>query len=83
MKKIILAFALLLASYTIDAQVKTPAPSPKSSLEQTVGLTKVAIEYSRPSMKGRTIFGDLVRPTVCSKLDFGLGAGVFTCASIV
>lgn len=60
MKKIILAFALMIASYTIEAQVKTPQPSPKSSLEQTVGLTNVAIEYSRPSMKGRTIFGDLV-----------------------
>ena len=44
MKKIILAFALMLASYTIEAQVKTPAPSPKSSLDQTVGLSKVAIE---------------------------------------
>jgi hypothetical protein len=60
MKKIILAFALMLASHTIEAQVKTPQPSPKSSFSQTVGLTNVAVEYSRPSMKGRTIFGDLV-----------------------
>lgn len=40
--------------------VQTPQPSPASKLEQTVGLTDVTIEYSRPSMKGRTIFGDLV-----------------------
>ena len=60
MKKIILLCAVMIASYTIEAQVKTPQPSPKSNLEQTVGLTNVAIEYSRPSMKGRTIFGDLV-----------------------
>ena len=42
------------------AQVKVPAPSPKSTLEQMVGLTKVTVEYSRPGKKGRTIFGDLV-----------------------
>lgn len=60
MNKIILALAIVIASFTIEAQVKTPAPSPKSKLEQVVGLTDVAIEYSRPSAKGRTIFGDLV-----------------------
>lgn len=42
------------------AQVKTPAPSPKAEVEQALGLTEIEIEYSRPSMKGRTIFGDLV-----------------------
>ena len=60
MKKIIVALAVMIVSYTIQAQVKTPQPSPKSSIEQVVGLTDVAIEYSRPSAKGRTIFGDLV-----------------------
>jgi len=60
MKKIILAFVLLASSYGIEAQVKTPQPSPKAIVQQTVGLTDVTIEYSRPSMKGRTIFGDLV-----------------------
>jgi hypothetical protein len=60
MKKIILAFAVVLSSFQIDAQVKTPAPSPKCTVEQKVGLTDVTIEYSRPSMKGRIIFGDLV-----------------------
>jgi len=42
------------------AQVKTPQASPKSVVEQVVGLTDVTIEYSRPSAKGRVIFGDLV-----------------------
>lgn len=60
MKKIIIAAAILLASHTIGAQVKTPQPSPKATVEQVVGLTTVDIEYSRPSMKGRKIFGDLV-----------------------
>ncbi len=60
MRKIIMALAMLIATYTIEAQVKTPAPSPKSTVDQVVGLTNVTIEYSRPSAKGRTIFGDLV-----------------------
>jgi len=44
---------------SITAQIKTPAPSPASKVIQTVGLTEVSVEYSRPSMKGRTIFGGL------------------------
>lgn len=60
MKKIILVFVMILAAFQIEAQVKTPAPSPKSTIEQKVGLTDVTIEYSRPSMKGRAVFGNLV-----------------------
>ena len=37
-----------------------PQPSPKGSVEQVVGLTEIEVEYSRPSMKGRKIFGELV-----------------------
>jgi len=60
MRKIILTLSILLSSLTIEAQVKTPQPSPKATVEQVVGLTTVTIDYSRPSMKGRSIFGDLV-----------------------
>lgn len=60
MKKIIFLLAIALANFTIEAQVKTPQPSPKSTLMQTVGLTDVEINYSRPSAKGRTVFGNLV-----------------------
>jgi hypothetical protein len=60
MKKIIVALTILIASFTAEAQVKTPQPSPKAVVNQVVGLTDVEIEYSRPGMKGRTIFGDLV-----------------------
>ena len=60
MKKIIIALAIIIANFTIEAQVKTPAPSPKATLNQVVGLTDVTVEYSRPSAKGRTVFGDLV-----------------------
>lgn len=60
MKKIVFALAVLIASFTIEAQVKTPAPSPKAVVNQVVGLTDVTLDYSRPSAKGRTVFGDLV-----------------------
>lgn len=60
MKKVItltcLMCCLLAASFTANAQIKTPAPSPKLKIETAIGLTDVMIEYSRPSAKGRTIF---------------------------
>jgi len=57
MKKV-LFFLLLSAGLTFQAsaQIKTPAPSPSASFTQMVGLTEVSVEYSRPAMKGRTIF---------------------------
>lgn len=61
MKKLTFLLVALLAATTIlQAQIKTPAPSPVAKLTQEVGLTNVTIEYSRPSSKGRKIFGDLV-----------------------
>lgn len=60
MKKLVLFMFVALLSISLEAQIQTPAPSPFSILKQTVGLTEVTVEYSRPSMKGRTIFGDLV-----------------------
>jgi hypothetical protein len=60
MKKVIIALVVMIASLTIEAQVKTPQPSPKASFTQIVGLTEVEVEYSRPSAKGRVVFGELV-----------------------
>ena len=59
-KKLIALVLLVGFNYTINAQVQTPQPSPFAKIEQKVGLTDVTIEYSRPGVKGRTIFGDLV-----------------------
>lgn len=59
MKKIILSLFVVAISSSINAQIETPAPSPFSKTEQKVGLTDVTLEYSRPSMKGRKIFGGL------------------------
>ena len=59
MKKIFYLLAMIIANYAIEAQVKTPQPSPKSVLNQVVGLTDVTIDYSRQSTKGRTVFGSV------------------------
>ena len=56
-----LAFALLFVLYvTTEAQVRPPLPRPsqKGTVAQTVGSTEVAITYSRPAVKGRTVYGD-------------------------
>ena len=59
MKKLIYLLALSLST-TVLAQVQTPQPSPSSKLYQTVGLTEVTVEFSRPSVRGRDIMGTLV-----------------------
>jgi hypothetical protein len=52
--------AVLFVAGWANGQLRTPAPSPLSTVKQTVGLTDVEIEYSRPSMKDRKVFGGLV-----------------------
>ncbi|MBV9127836.1 MAG: DUF2911 domain-containing protein, partial [Verrucomicrobia bacterium] len=41
-------------------RVEFPAPSPHTTLKQRVGVTDIEVDYSRPSARGRKIFGDLV-----------------------
>lgn len=60
MKKTLFLFAFTIFALNAEAQIKTPTPSPSATVKQVVGLTDVEVVYSRPSMKGRTIFGDLV-----------------------
>ena len=61
MRKILVPVLMLtLATTALAQQVRTPRPSPKGSLTQTVGLTDITINYSRPGVKGRTIWGGLV-----------------------
>lgn len=59
MKKLLLSIFILCLTLNVEAQVETPQPSPASKVEQKVGLTDITIEYSRPGVKGRTIFGGL------------------------
>ena len=50
----------LLLSAAAQAQISTPAASPTSTITQRVGLTDVTITYSRPGVKGRSIYGTLL-----------------------
>ncbi|MBL7982673.1 MAG: DUF2911 domain-containing protein [Flavobacteriales bacterium] len=59
MIKNILLLATLFAGGIVYAQ-KLPQPSPIGKEEQIIGLTTVKVEYSRPSARGRQVFGDLV-----------------------
>lgn len=61
MKNLLLVCGLVAASFSLQAQIKTPAPSPVCKMNQEVGLIKVDIEYSRPSARGRKVFGDVVQ----------------------
>ena len=56
---LILVFVLTASTIALG-QIRTPAASPAASFSQTVGLTEISGEYSRPGIKGRTVFGDLV-----------------------
>ena len=60
MRQLTILLCALALSFSANAQLSVPAPSPAAKLKQTVGLTDVVVKYSRPSMRGRTIFGDLV-----------------------
>lgn len=61
MKYIItLTCIFLLSSFSFSQTLKTPTLSPFSKITQEIGLTEVTLEYSRPSAKGRTVFGKLV-----------------------
>jgi hypothetical protein len=61
MKKIVLLSLLSGAMYFSEAQpLKMPSPSTTQSIKQEFALTSVELSYSRPNMKGRKIFGDLV-----------------------
>jgi len=55
---LVLLLFVLSSAGLASAQVRTPRPSPKASVMQTIGVTDVTITYSRPGVKGRTIWGD-------------------------
>ncbi len=59
MKKLVFT-ALLLASFLVSAQYTLPAASPRAKVEQQFSVSKVSVDYGRPGVKGRKIFGELV-----------------------
>lgn len=58
MRILILIFAF--APTLVSQQLTFPRPSPTGSVSQTIGITEVSINYSRPGVKGREIWGKLV-----------------------
>lgn len=61
MKKLITLLLIpAMAILCLSAQAQDKAsPSPSSKVVQSAGTTEITIEYSRPSLKGRTIFPDM------------------------
>ncbi|AMQ57904.1 DUF2911 domain-containing protein [Algoriphagus sanaruensis] len=61
-KSFLLAAALVLTStFAAFAQLQQPAMSPAAHVSQVVGFTKISIDYSSPAVKGRKVFGELVK----------------------
>lgn len=61
MKKFILSFIAVCILFSAKTQtLKIPAPSPTQTIKQDFGLSSIELSYSRPGVKGRKIFGDLV-----------------------
>ena len=60
MKRIFFAAALLFAASVNAQNLVTPQPSPTQQVKQEFGLSSIELSYSRPAMKNRKVFGDLV-----------------------
>jgi hypothetical protein len=58
MKKALLVVVMAVFCIVAEGQIQTPAASPAGSVSSTIGLTDVKIEYFRPRLKGRKIFGE-------------------------
>lgn len=60
MKKIIFLLFSVISISTFAQGIKMPSPSPAQSIKQDFSLSSVEVKYSRPVIKGRKIFGDVV-----------------------
>lgn len=60
MKRLFLSVATVAIVCLASAQVKLPAPSPAQTVKQDFGLSAIELSYSRPAVKGRKVYGDLV-----------------------
>ncbi len=56
----LLAAAIVGSAAFSQNNLKVPAPSPSATVKQDFGISSVELSYSRPGVKGRKIFGDLV-----------------------
>lgn len=61
MKRFVFCALLVVVFTSIKAQsIKTPFPSPPQTIKQDFGVSSIELSYSRPGVKGRKVFGDLV-----------------------
>jgi len=59
---ILLTLALFFVGISSSqAQIHQPAASPAAQVSQVVGFTKISIDYSSPAVKGRKVFGGIVK----------------------
>ncbi|WP_447950802.1 DUF2911 domain-containing protein [Chryseobacterium koreense] len=59
MKKLIIT-AFFLVAASAYSQWNLPAASPRQTVEQQFSMSKISVDYGRPGVKGRKIFGELV-----------------------
>jgi tetratricopeptide (TPR) repeat protein len=60
LRKLLFAVILFAAVSSDAQQLRTPAPSPTQTVQQDFGISSMQLIYSRPNMRGRKVFGDLV-----------------------
>ncbi len=61
LKKFLFVVLFATSIYNTEAQsIGVPAPSPLQTVKQNFGTSDVSLEYSRPSAKGRKVYGDVV-----------------------
>ncbi len=56
---VVIACAASLAFAQQPPKVRLPQASPSATISQTIGVTDVSITYHRPSVRGRTLWGDI------------------------
>ncbi|RMD48605.1 MAG: DUF2911 domain-containing protein [Ignavibacteria bacterium] len=63
---------IIATTFTFGQNLTVPRISPHAKVEQTIGISEVEIEYHRPAVRGRKIWGGLV-PYGLQKFNFGSG----------
>ncbi|MCX8524558.1 DUF2911 domain-containing protein [Chryseobacterium formosus] len=60
MKKLLFAVCISASALSFAQDYSVPAASPRQKVEQQFSMSKVSVDYGRPGVKGRKIFGELV-----------------------
>jgi hypothetical protein len=59
-KKLLFALCISASAISFAQDYSVPAASPRQKVEQQFSMSKITIDYGRPGVKGRKIFGELV-----------------------